>query len=304
MKKFNPLVLLGLLSMLLFTACNNDDDASGDSDTSAPVIGFAEGRDGLRPGKGEVRSSAHMHVRFSVTDNAGLANVTVGVAGRHAGSVANGFELLAIEDVYSATADNEIFRFEEGAKSLNVDSRPTDIYWDMESPDSRTNVPILTGPYDFSITATDINGNTTVGEAAVNHRFYAHRPYGPALEITNLEDGELEGEPGEALSVEGTVGRGEGSNASDLVFLWVRLVEEDEHNDFEAGSAIFDKKWGASARIAGLRGDSLPSGSINLAEALAGAIVLPAGEAHYDLIIWAEDANGNVTRMSYEVHGH
>lgn len=294
-------------------SCSDDDDAPGIVDLEAPVIGFAEGRDSYRPIDGEVRlaNTDHMHVRFRVTDNAALGQVLVDIHaafdGHTHGRLNNGeFELLNVKDIYSPTAENVIFRFPEGANSLNVDGSATDIYWG--GPTSRVETNVLAGPYDFTISATDEAGNSTnfSNNSSYIATFYIQRPYAPVVTVTNLEDDELHGEEGQPLAIEGTIAITEHALASELAFVWVRLIEEDDHShgrlsDEGHGEWI----WGTSQWGDGMSGDPIPNGELlNLTEVFSGenAITLPNEHGHFELVFWIEDANGNVTREVFEVH--
>ena len=303
MKKY---LALSALAAITFYGCNTDDDSVRDME--APVISVAEGRDEIRPRQGEIQraSNDHMHVRFSVADPSGIQQVRIDVHsafdGHSHGRLSNAFEAMNVLDIIELN----------GAPFYNQDGHDTDIYW--EGPNSRVNGNILAGPYDIIIDATDIHGNATSSAEGNNYvsTFYIDRAYAPQMVITNLEDGELEGEPGQALDVQGNLTMGGHELSSDITFLWVRLVEDD-HDDDGHGHAeedIYEKMWGTSTwrkhdNGNPFTGPALPSGSmIDLAQVLSGenAITLPAGEEHYELIIWAEDANGNVTRRAFEVH--
>ncbi|WP_246535278.1 DUF4625 domain-containing protein [Litoribacter ruber] len=301
-------LLLSAMAGVVFFSCNTDDDTPRDMD--APVISTAEGRDEIRPRQGErmAATNDHMHVRFSVSDPSGIQQVRIdvhsGFDGHTHGRVAQGFEPLTV----SRRIDLN------GATFYNQDGHDTDIYWEGEN--SEIDGTVLAGPYHFGIDATDIHGNVTSYADNNNYSstFYLERPYAPDMQITNLDGNELDGEPGEALDVQGTVHRRDHQLSSDITFLWVRLVEEDDHDDDDHGHGedVYERMWGQSTWRQHSNGNwyggaDLPSGaSINLAEALAGdnAIILPSGDRHYELIIWAEDSNGNVTRRAYEVHAH
>lgn len=303
----NGLLLMIISALfLLFSACSDDDDNGLSDDGNPPEIQFAEDRDSYRPDHGEVRGSDtdHTHVRFSVWDQAGIDEIHVGMGSQFLGQPNQGFEMLDVLDVYSSSASDENFVIEQGAKSVNVDGFHTDIYW--EGSTSRVNGNVIAGPYDFTISARDVFGNITTGDQIVTNRFYINRPYAPEIEITNLHDGEIDGEGGQALTVEGTISKGEGDSAGDLAFVWIRLVDEDLHDDFnpaQVGQGL-ESVWGQSLRIDVTSGD-LPNHTVlNLEDILTGdhIIVLPEGHGHYDLIIWAEDEHGNVTRTVVEVH--
>lgn len=304
MKKY--LTLSALAAVTLFS-CNTDDDSVRDME--APVIAAAEGRDEIRPRHGEIRgaSTDHMHVRFSVTDPSGIREIRLDIHsdfdGHTHGRIANGFEPLTVLDIIQFN----------GETRYNQDGHDTDIYW--AGPNSRVQGNVLAGPYDFILDATDVHGNVTTHADENNHAvtFYIERPYAPQMVVTNLHHGELEGTPGTPLVVEGTLYKDNHELSSDISFLWVRLAEEDDHhghNQRVQDGDHYERMWGTSkyrqqANGNPFTGPALPSGTtLNFSQLFTGdnAIVLPAGADHYELIIWAEDVHGNVTRRAYEVH--
>ncbi len=296
---------------LIFTACNDDDDDGNGGaipgDTDAPAITFAEGRDSFRPNMGEHRSAAtsHMHIRFRVTDESPLDEVTAAVTGQATGTPSDAYYLINITDVYNSEDAESAFYFPEGSTELNVDSDETDLYWFGNAAREEVDGPVLAGPYDFTVSARDAFGNETSEEEQVRHRFYINRAYAPMVEVTNLNaDDELDGSGNEPLMVEGTIAKGDGDLAGELSFLWVRLVNHDNHDDFApAESPLSEAIWGSSSRI-NASGQPVPAGDIDMSTALTGdnAITVPSGHGHYHLIVWAEDEHGNVTRTSVDVH--
>lgn len=318
MKNFQyVMMVLLLVGVIAFTSsCDSDDESVRDLDP--PVITFADGRDGFRPGPNEVRSAStdHMHVRFKVEDESGILQILVdvhhGFDGHSHARTSGDFEFLNVKDIYSSTATETFLRIPDGATSFNVDGSLTDIYWG--GPTSRVSGNVLAGPYDFIVSATDIHGNQTSFADNTNYiaTFYIERPYAPQVSVTNLEDGELHGEKGEVLEVMGSIAKSAHSLASDITFVWIRLAEEDDHeghNHRTSGEDKWERKWGLSAYREGsggkYSGPSLPNTSnLDLSAVLSGdnAIVLPDEHGHFDLIIWVEDANGNVTHRKIEVH--
>ena len=304
MKRY--LTFSALAAITLF-GCNTDDDSIRDME--APVIAAADGRDEIRPRQGEVMpaGNTHMHVRFSVTDPSGIQEIRIDVHsdfdGHTHGRIANGFEPLTLLRVIPVN----------GATRYNQDGHDTDIYW--EGPNSAVQGNVLAGPYDFIIDATDIHGNVTSHAEENNYSttIYIERPYAPQMVITNLHNGELDGTPGSPLAVQGSLTRSDHQLSSDISFLWVRLADEEDHHGH--GHRIqdadhYERMWGTSkyrqqANGNPFTGPALPSGNaLDFSQIFTGnnAIVLPAGAGHYDLIIWAEDVHGNVTRRVYEVH--
>jgi len=306
----NLLVLTAVMGAM--AACKKDDPdppaPPTGLDTTPPAIVFADGRSSFRPDQGETRNTTatHMHVRLKAEDSGGLAEVTVSVGGTYIGTVPSQFTLLNITDVYGPSAANAAFRFTSGATSHNIDAEGTDIAWFGPNARPEVTAAVLAGPYRFTAWARDVAGNVTPEAQRPNHQFYIARQYAPAIAVTNLVDGELEGEEGDPLEVRGTIDKGTTELAGDLAFLWVRLVAADAHDDFAPATPIAQVVWGQSRRVTA-SGPPMPNTqSVDLATALSGAnaIVLPPRHGHYDLIVWAEDVHGNVARASYEVHGH
>lgn len=314
MRKYLGLLALG--GVLAFSACT-DDDNPAIADREAPVIAFAEGRDGFRPANNEVRlaTTDHMHIRFSVTDESGIGQVLVDIHNSFDGHtharMSNSFEPLNVKDIYSADAANFAFRFPQGAKRLNVDNTATDIYW--EGPTSRVQGNVLAGPYDIIISAVDIFGNQTSFADDSNYiaTFFIERAYAPQVAVSNLKNGEIDAEAGELLDVRGSIAKGTHSLSSDIRFVWIRLAEEHEHNHTHSAMArvadeVFAERiWGSSAWRQGMSGAALPNTTdLRFEDLLTGsnAITVPAGEDHLDLIVWVEDVAGNVTQKTYTVH--
>lgn len=313
------LMNLGIAS-LVFCSLSCETGNEPIQDLLAPVIDHADGMETIRPAQGEIIEvdADHMNVRFSAEDPSGLEQIRVNIHANFDGHsharIKNDFERLEVNDIYSPEASKPELKFPAGAMRINIDGMGTDIYWEGEA--SRVEGPVLAGPYDFSIEATDIFGNQTGFAEGSSYiaTFQIRRPYAPVVEITNLHEGEIEGEAGEQLQLEGMIAKSDHELSSDLAFIWVRLTEEHEgeHTENEGHNhrklieeAFFDKMWGVSSWINEGNGASLPDAMVfNLAEIFFGdnAIILPSGEDHLELVIWAEDINGNITEMHFQVH--
>jgi hypothetical protein len=189
---------------------------------------------------------------------------------------------------------------------MNIDSPLDDIFWD--GPNSEVQGNVLAGPYDFTIAATDINGNQTSFGNNTNYiaRVFIERDYALAVAVTNLVGDELEGAKNQPLEVKGNIAKTNHSDATDIAFVWVTLGEEHEHKtNSTQDELIYERMWGTSKWRANMSGPSLPSNiSLNLETILSGndAIVLPNESGHFELVIWVEDVNGNITEKHYEVH--
>jgi len=288
----------GMIALIAFSACKKDDV---NTDTTAPVIGVAEGRASIRPENNEVRASTtdHMHVRFGVKDDSGINQVLIEVHNSfdgHSHGKTSNFSKLDYRRIIQAN----------GAKSINIDSPFDDIFWG--GPNSEVQGNVLAGPYDFIIAATDIHGNQTSYGNNTNYiaRIVIERDYALAVEVTNLVDDELEGDKNQPLDVKGTIAKTTHTDASNIAFVWVTLGEEHEHKTKSTqDELIYERMWGTSMWRANMSGPSLPSGtSINLENLFSGsdAIVLPNETGHFELVIWVEDVNGNITEKHFEVH--
>lgn len=307
-KKLTAIIMKKLfflpLAALLTFSCSSDDDS--ETSRTPPSIVPAEGRDAIRPTDGEVRSAttSHMHVRFKVTDPDGVRQARVDIHhafdGHSHGRSANqsDFMHLDYQKIYEG----------DGRDEINIDDNFEDVYWEgPRAEDLFGGRNVLAGPYDFSVDATDIHGNQTsfTDNTSYLARFWIKRNYAPQIDV-DLTNDEIKGTGGQPLSVSGTIERNLGESlSSDITFVWVRLYEEDDHGHGHSHSEdIYDEKWGASAWRSGMSGDALPSSqSISLSDLLSGnkAINLPSGHAHYELLIWVEDDNGNVSQETYKV---
>jgi len=300
MKKYFILPMLAVMGF----ACSSDDD-NGDASTTPPQIIPAEGRDAIRPQPGEVRAatSTHMHVRFKVTDPDGVQQARVDI--HHAfdghshgrGATSSDFAHLDYQKIYEGNGRDEI----------NIDDNFEDVYWEGNRADDLFGGRnVLAGPYDFAVDATDVLGNQTTFTDNTSYlaQFWIKRHYAPQIEV-DLTNGEIAGTPGQVLNVSGTISRNMSESlSSDIAFVWVRLYEEDDHGH-DHSEDVYDEKWGASQWRTGMSGATLPDAqSISLADLLSGnkAIELPTGHGHYELLVWVEDDNGNVTQEIYDVH--
>ncbi len=313
--KRNGIVLLAFVSTL-FLAC--DPVSESPQDLEAPVIDHADGHDEIEPENGEVFSETadHTHVRFSVEDPSGIGQVRVNVHANFDGHsharMNNDFVRLDVNDIYSPEASNPDFRFPEGTTRINIDGPGTDIYW--TGTNSRLTGPVIAGSYDVGIEATDIHGNQTGYDDGSSYlaTIQIRTPYAPSINITNLHDDELEGEVGMPLNVEGSISRTGHELSAPISFLWIRLTEEhddhegeDDHNHRLSEEDYYDKMWGTSAWLDEGSGPDLPHDEmLDLSKILSGdnAIQIPSGEDHLDLVIRAEDVNGNTTEKTFTVH--
>lgn len=309
-----------ILAIVLFS-CETDDDRL--RDLAPPVIAPAEGQEEIRPFSGEVRgpSTDHAHVRFAVEDPSGIAQIRVDIHssfdGHTHGRIMTDFEPLNVDDIYSPESSHPNFLIPRGATKVNINGPETDIFW--AGPGSRVSGNVLAGPYDFTIQAIDVHGNQTTFADGSNYlaTFYIRTPYAPQVVLEDLKDGALEGEPGEPLSVRGTIRKPPHELATDLKFIWIRLTDEEDHHDHDHNhdhahgrrltGDYYERMWGSSTWRDGFSGSDLPNGSlIEIEQLLQGenAIQMPSNADHLDLIIWVEDMGGNISRYVYEVHNH
>ncbi|TVQ78380.1 MAG: DUF4625 domain-containing protein [Flavobacteriales bacterium] len=305
--KIKFLSTLGLASLMFAqVACKSDDDSL---DRKAPRILPAEGRDAIRPGQGEIRraTTSHMHVRFRVVDEDGINQARVDIhhgfdGHSHARGMSSDFVHLDYRKIYEG----------EGRTEINIDDNFEDVYWEGNNSVIEPGKHILAGPYDFVIDASDVLGNTTSFSNNTSYiaEFWIERNYAPTVSVTNAIDGEINGTAGAVLPVEGSISVNTANSlSSDITFVWVRLYEEDDHHhhghSHNHSEDIYEEMWGTSQWRTGFSGPAIPNASsLNLEDILTGAksIQLPTGKGHYELMIIAEDANGNISHSKVKVH--
>ncbi len=289
------LAALGFLAL----ACEKNDDST--KDLTAPTIEAVEIEGLISPEPGQVFSGNGMEIRFKVGDASGVNQVLVDLHpsfdGHTHGKLSSGFHELEYRKIYTANGDIEFV----------VDSEADNVYW--EGPMSVTTDPILAGPYDFTISATDIHGNQTsfASNSSYLSTVVIARPYAPEIEVINAQSGELEGEPGGQLAVVGFIEKTTHSLSSDLAFVWVALEEEHGHSHKQASTELYQNMWGTSRWRSNMSGPALPSVTrLDFEQILSGsnAITLPAETGHFELSVWVEDAEGNVSWKTFEVHVH
>ncbi|WP_339921904.1 DUF4625 domain-containing protein [uncultured Cyclobacterium sp.] len=306
-----------LASIIAFSFFSCETTSENPQDLVAPVIDHADSEDEISPDHGEVFSESmdHIPVGFSVTDPSGVGQIKVNVHANFDGHsharVLNDFERLAIDDIYAIDASNPDFQFPANSTKVNVNSVATDIFW--SGPNSRLSGPVLAGMYDFSISATDVHGNQTSFADASSYITTIHirTAYAPSITVNNLDDDELLGSHGKALTVTGEIRKPTDDLSAPLAFVWIKLGEEDDdghdhdHNERVSNEDyVYDKMWGSSQWITDSQGPDLPNDQlIDLETLLTGenAIILPATGEHLDLTIRAEDVNGNTTEKTFHV---
>ncbi|MDN3690342.1 DUF4625 domain-containing protein [Cyclobacterium jeungdonense] len=313
--KTNGIVLMAFAS-IFFLACETGSESP--QDLEAPVIDHAESHDEIEPQNGEVfgETADHAPIRFSVEDPSGIGQVRVNVHANFDGHsharMNNDFVRLNINDIYSPEASNPDFRFPEGSTRINIDDPGTDIFW--AGANSRLTGPVIAGSYDVGIEATDIHGNQTGYDDGSSYlaTIQIRTPYAPSISITNLHEEELEAEAGMPLNVQGSISRTSHDLSAPISFLWIRLTEEHDDLEGEGGhnhriseEDYYDQMWGSSAWLEEGSGPELPHDEmLDLSKILTGdnAIQVPSGEDHLDLVIRAEDVNGNTTEKTFTVH--
>lgn len=313
--KTNRIVLLAVASAF-FLACETGSESP--QDLEAPIIDHAESNDEIEPENGEVfgETADHTPVRFSVEDPSGIGQVRVNVHANFDGHgharMNNDFVRLDVNDIYSPGASNPDFQFPEGSTRINIDDPGTDIYW--TGANSRLTGPVIAGSYDIGIEATDIHGNQTGYDDGSSYlaTIQIRTAYAPSISITNLHEEELEAEAGMSLTVQGSVSRTSHELSAPISFLWIRLTEEHDDHEGEGGhnhrvseGDFYEKMWGSSSWLEDGSGPDLPHNEmIDLSKVLSGeyAIQIPTGEDHLELVIRAEDVNGNTTETTFTVH--
>lgn len=300
-----------ILSIAAFGLSSCTDEPPLVVDLSTPVISKLDYdfMSEIIPSPGQTIPSDWNSVRFSlqVNDPEGIAEVEFNIKGnferQQESPYSDNFELLdGTETVNENWTDpRETFMF--GAQEKKFD--PFSIQW--SGIYSVAELPVLAGPYDVIVTATDINGNKTSTLDSTSYqtiifidRWYApvvYRPYGLPEAVT--------GEAGEELTMEGGILRTEVQDSTPLKFVWIKLVDRDVLGDFKGltGQTVFEERlWGESLRL-DKSGDALPSDSELTFNELfeSDPILLPDGQSNLSLVVWTEDEAGNVSRKVFPI---
>ena len=289
--KLATLVLLA--GFFLLSSCL-EEDVEDTTDRAAPTILANEGQSTISPEYFfEVAPDAtEIPLAFTVQDERGIREIKIeshsGFDGHTHARTAMNFTFFSHAEVVGEES------FEDPTRFTSTAARGLKIYLDHRNPAIGSDNLILAGPYHFSIKATDVEGNETSyrDNSTYHTTLFIHRSYAPQIEVSELDIS------GRTLS--GRVARNTSHEASsDLAFLWIYIEERSPTNPQQEGQLVKEWLWGSSNwphQSRPNQGKGLPDHQqLDLEE------LLDDGQDFFQrlegnkLVIWAEDAKGNVS---------
>lgn len=269
----------------------------------------------IEPSFGQTIPNDWNSIRFSLTvsDPEGVKELEINVKpafeNQLGSEYADEFELLNTTQVFNESRVDPKMNFFLGGEEVNFEYS---IEW--SGIYSVAELPILAGPYEVQVDATDVNGNKTSLENGSSYlttvfvdRWYApliYRPYGLPEAVS--------GNSGEELVMEGGVLKTAEINSSPLKFIWIKLVDKDVVEDFKsnADQTVYEERiWGESVAF-GKSGEVLPPAietPDNVAELTfndlfaSDPILLPEGPSNLVLVVWAQDEAGNISKKTFPI---
>ena len=291
MKNFK--FLLGLVPVFFFSACL---ETTEDLQFEAPVIEPLEGLASIEPRYFKIVSPDQNEIplTFSVRDETGIQEIKIeshsGFDGHTHGrsAVANNFVLF---NYFRLIGSEEL---ENPNLFVTKENDGLRIFLDERHQGLSPNDRILAGPYHFSITATDTDGNeTSYRENSTYHTvIYIQRPYAPQI---NMETLNLSGD-----EVKGKIFRNTDHELSSSIgFVWVFIEKIDPSRPNQEGEVVEEWIWGEANwphQFRSNSGKELPNTEVidigNLLQTEGVSINLQDDER---LVFWIEDANGNIS---------
>ncbi len=290
--KINTFLLL--FSVFLLSSCLEEgiDDAV---DLNAPTISANDGLSAIQPEQffTVAPDVTEIPLLFTVRDERGIREIKIeshsGFDGHTHGRLAmNAFKLFSH---YEIIGENDI---PNPKQFTSTTENGLKIYLDDRNPEIGSNDLILAGPYHFSIRATDIEGNETSYQdnSTYHTTLFIHRAYAPQVELTNLD---VSGK-----NISGKIFRNTSHQASsDIVFLWIYIEELNQNAPGQEGEIVKEWIWGSSNwphQYRPNQGKDLPNNQeLDIEELLGDSPDFFEVLEGKKLVIWAEDAKGNIS---------
>lgn len=289
----NKYTINALCGLLLFSGClkvDNEDIV----DLEAPEIKANVGFSNISPGYFFTTSanSPLIPLSFMVEDDSGIREIKIeshsGFDGHSHGK--------------SSSAKNPKFKFftynkvigSEDILDTNRFMFSDSVYLDQRNPELDEDELILGGPYHFSIQATDLEGNETNYRDNTHYHttIFLNKPYAPQVTLTETATS--------SAQVQGLIYRNmEHPASSDINFLWIYIEGKNVNNPNQAGTVLKERIWGQSNwphQSRDNQGASLPgTQNLQIEELLNGDSDFLSSLQGNNLVIWAEDSNGNIS---------
>lgn len=312
---------LYLFSIAAFGLASCNDEPPVPVDLSTPVISKLDYDfiSEIIPSSGQTIPNDWNSIRFSlkVSDPEGVQeveiNVTPAFENQLKSQYSGQFELLNTTELFNDDRVDPKMDVTFGREELNFDAYS--IEW--SGIYSVAELPILAGPYEVQVDATDVNGNKTSLEENTSYqtivfvdRWYApliYRPYGSPSSIS--------GTSGEKLALEGGIFKTAVAQSTPIEFVWIKLVDKDVIDDYKgnADQIVFEERiWGESVAFE-KSGEVLPpmieygDSAIELTFNSLFAtdpILLPEGQSNLVMVVWAQDAAGNISKKTFPIEAN
>ncbi|MEP3388706.1 MAG: DUF4625 domain-containing protein [Reichenbachiella sp.] len=276
MKKMNVWLLAILVAPVWFSC--DDDDAV---DTTAPTITLED------PVSGEaIAAGTTMEVHGDLEDDVDLATYSI-----------------TIHDNFDGHAHGRMQSKFSFSESYETEGTNVHMHQEIEIP-----ATVTAGPYHFIVQAIDAAGNSTSFqddsnvevEIWITNEEMGHITF---TDANDVEIEELEGVVGQALEVDGYVLDESGTLAHIDISVGHLDEEEGDHDGHNHGrvleDAIYDKEFDVEGEGMVQFRNLLANESIVVSQ--SDLDELEEGE-HLHLIVRVEDADGNISRGTIEIH--
>jgi len=285
-------LLLPILLIFNFACLEEAEDIEFDEPQIMPL----EGLQSISPDYFKIvrADENEIPLAFSVQDDSGIEEIKIeshsGFDGHTHGRRALGSNFLLFNYFHVIEASD----LEDPTFFSTTEDDDLTIYLDERHDGLGENDNILAGPYHFSITATDVDGNeTSYRENTTYHTvIYIQRPYAPQIEI-NSDD--LSNE-----EISGRIFRNTTHElSSDIGFVWLFIEKRDQDKPNQEGEIMEEWIWGEANwphQFRDNNGKALPNAQdidINsLIESESISLDLADDER---IVLWVEDGNGNIS---------
>lgn len=284
MKNVVPLCVLALCLSCLETG---DGEAI---DLAAPAIRANAGQGGIQPAYFFKTTGDMMEIplAFTIEDESGIREIKLeahsGFDGHTHGKSRSArnpkFKLFTYNEVMRADSFEDPTRF----------SMQSVIHLDDRNPGIEADELVLGGPYHFSIQATDVEGNeTSYGDDTTYHTtLFLNRSYAPQVAFD-----------GNDLLASKVFRNTEHPASSEIIFLWIYVQGPNGGSPAQEGAVVKERIWGQSNWPHQSRpnaGEMLPdTENLDFRTLFGSASDFLSGLEGNSLVVWAEDANGNIS---------
>lgn len=286
-------VILCIGLSFILTSCLKEGEENK-IDLEAPAIKVSNGSSTIQPSYffSTNANNPQIPLAFKITDDTGIREVKLeshsGFDGHTHGKSSQRknpkFKFFSFNKVFTSVDF-------ENPKQFTYEST---IYLDDRNPEIKEDELVLSGPYHFSIQATDLEGNETNyrDNTTYHTTLYLNQSYAPLVQVSSIDL--------TSKSISGQIYRNMQHEASsDIIFLWIYVQTPHNNATGQEGTITKERIWGSSNwphQSRPVQGDPLPSGQVlDIQELLGGDNDFFSALPENILVVWAEDANGNIS---------